>query len=81
MVTTIGLITYTIPCARRSLAITILNIFKDVTSFYKKYIIDIMLLPNFDSCSQIIYSICLNNISPKVISVQIFAINIKNITL
>lgn len=25
----------------------------------------------FDSCFQIIYSICLNNISPKVILVQI----------
>jgi hypothetical protein len=64
---------------------TILNLFKDVISFYKKYIIDIMLLTNFDqilkkidsvlsifdSCFQIIYSICLNNISPKVILVQI----------
>ncbi len=39
------------------------------------------ILSNFDSCFQIIYSICLNNISPKVISVQIFTINIKNITL
>ncbi len=84
MVTTIRLITYTIPCAR-SLAITIFNFLKDVISFYKKYIIDIMLLTNFDQilkkidsvmsiffpCFQIIYSICLNNISPKVILVQI----------
>jgi hypothetical protein len=94
MVTTIRLITYTIPRARL-LAITILKNLKDVISFYKKFIIDIMLLTNFDqilkffdtnlsnfdSCFQIISSICLNNISPKVISVLIFTINIKNVTL